>query len=45
MLGKYNYNLMDWWECMVKPGIKEEAVMTTKELNKASNSKLNMLLI
>ena len=28
---------------MVKPGIKEEALMKTKELNKSSNGKLNML--
>lgn len=30
---------------MVKPGIKEEAVLKTMDLDKSSNSKLNMLFL
>ena len=43
MWEKYNYNLIEWWEWVVKPGIKEEAVLKTREINKSSSGKLNML--
>ena len=28
---KYNYNLIEWWESMIKPGIKNLAILKTKE--------------
>ena len=31
---KYNYNILEWWECIVKPGIKSIAIKHTKEENK-----------
>ena len=42
---EHKYDVIDWWEYLVKPGIKEEAVLKTKELNKLNNGKLNMLFL
>ena len=30
---KYNHNVVKWWEHIVKPGLRELAIMKTKDRN------------
>lgn len=45
LCNKYNYNLIKWWEAMIKPGIKKIAILKTKEHNISRYGKLNMLFM
>ena len=38
-------NILDWWELLVKPGIKNIAINRTREINKSSTGRLNFLYI
>ena len=40
---KFNYNTVDWWESVVKPGIKDIAITFTRSHNKSKYGELNML--
>ena len=42
---KYNYNILEWWECIVKVGIKNIAIDHTKKHNKENQGKLNLLIL
>lgn len=42
---KFNYNTVEWWEAVVKPGIKNLAVVHTKRYNESKYGKLNMLYL
>ena len=42
---KFQYNTVDWWNLMVKSGIKEIAILKTKEHNISRYGVLNMLLM
>ena len=37
--------VLQWWELVVKPGIKKLAIQRSKELNRESRGQLNLLLI
>ena len=37
--------VLQWWELVVKPGIKKLAMQRSKELNRESRGQLNLLLI
>jgi hypothetical protein len=37
--------VLDWWELIVKPGIKRLAIIRSKEIKKQQRGKLNMLLL
>ena len=37
--------IMQWWEIIVKPGIRKLAIQRGKELNKAKKSALNLMLL
>ena len=42
---KRGLNILEWWEIMVKPGIRKEAINRSRELNKQKRSRLNCLLL
>ena len=42
---KFNYNTVDWWESVVKPGIKNIAITYTRSHNKSKYGELNMLYL
>ena len=42
---KFNYNTVDWWESVVKPGIKNIAITFTRSHNKSKYRELNMLYL
>ena len=42
---RYDYNILDWWENLVKPGVKAIIVNHTKHQNKDNQGKLNMLML
>ena len=42
---KFNHNHMDWWEGIVKPGIRKMALTRSKEINKSRRGQLNLLLL
>ena len=42
---KFNYNVVDWWKKIVKPCIREAAILKTKEWNKSRYGILNMLIM
>ena len=41
----YNYPVLDWWELLVKPGIKKLAIERSKEINKSRRGKLDLLYL
>ena len=38
-------DVMEWWEVMIKPGIRKLAIQRSKELNKIKRSRMNCLLL
>ena len=42
---KFNYDTINWWEVVIKPGIKNLAVIFTKKRNESKYGKLNMLYL
>ena len=42
---KYNHEILDWWECHVKPSIKRIAIDFTREMNKDNKEYLNSLYV
>ena len=42
---KFNYQILDFWELIVKPGIRKIAISRTKELNKSKRGVLNLLYL
>ena len=42
---KFGYNTVEWWESVVKPGIKNIAITHTKSHNKSKYGELNMLYL
>ena len=37
--------VMQWWELIVKPGIRKLAIQRSKELNKCKRSRMNCMLL
>ena len=42
---KYNYDILEWWENIVKPGLKKLAIEKQKDINKSRRGMLNLLYI
>ena len=42
---KYNHNILDWWEYLVKPKIREIAIFHSREINKSKTGRLNLLIL
>ena len=42
---KYNYDILEWWENIVKPGMKKLAIEKQKDINKSRRGMLNLLYI
>ena len=42
---QYSYDIVEWWELMVKPGIKDIAIEYTKNRNKSNMGYLNFLFM
>ena len=42
---QYNYELLKWWEFIVKPGILKIVIENTKALNKSNTGRLNLLYL
>ena len=42
---KLSHNTVDWWELVVKPGIKNIAITFTRIYNKSRYGELNMLYL
>ena len=40
-----NLNVVQWWELLVKPGVKQLGLQRSKEIKKERNEKLNLLLL
>ena len=38
-------HILQWWELVVKPGVKKLAIQRSKELNREKRGELNLLLI
>ena len=38
-------NVLQWWEILVKPGVKKLAILRSKEINKEKKGELNLLLL
>ena len=43
--GSDNWGILQWWEMLVKPGIKRLGIQRSKELGKAKREELNLLLL
>ena len=41
----YKYDILDWWEFMIKPGIRRIAIKYSRIINKRKNGRLNLLLL
>ena len=37
--------VMQWWEILVKPGIKKLAIKRSKEINQEKRGEINLLLL
>ena len=42
---KYDYDISEWWENIVKPGMKKLAIEKQKDINKSRRGMLNLLYI
>ena len=42
---KYNHNILDWWEYLVKPKIRDIAIFHSREINKSKTGHLNLLIL
>ena len=42
---KYDHNILEWWEFIVKKGIRDIAIDHTREQNKENQGKLNLLML
>ena len=45
LLVTFRYNVLDWWELLVKPGIRKLAITRSKEINKSRRGRLDFLNI
>ena len=43
LLKKHNYNIIEWWEVLVKPGIKKLAQKRSREITRTRKEELNLL--
>ena len=43
--GSDKWGILQWWEMLVKPGIKRLCIQRSKELGKAKREELNLLLL
>ena len=41
----YGHPLLEWWELLVKPGIKKLAIERSKEINKSRRGRLDFLYL
>ena len=42
---RYNHEILDWWECHIKPSIKKIAIDFTRAMNKDNKEYLNYLYV